>query len=52
MAACMRVAAVGWEEGNWVRICMKVESVRHVDALDVESEEEGGVKEIPVRCKS
>lgn len=31
-----------------VRICSEVESVRCVDVLDVESEEEGGVKEIPV----
>ena len=46
VAACMRVAIVGWGEGSTVRMCLEVESVVWVDGLNKEGEQEEGIKEI------
>lgn len=50
MAACTRVAAVGWGEGSTVSICLEAESLGWVDGLDVEGEQKEGIKEILVKC--
>lgn len=50
VAACMRVATVGWGEGSTVRMCLEVESACWVDGLNVEGEQEKAIKEILVKC--